>query len=517
GSPATLSVTGTIASGSNAAIKITAAADRAGNAAAQTSGTVDNTDAIVKWDATAPVISDPVLVDGTVTGVAGYSTGKVVWRFRFAETGSGINALTLSNDVFAGTGIKYRSSDNPNEYDTTVYTYLTGSYDSGAQKITFGTDWLTGQYLYIAGMLKDTADADATTLSLAAFTDGAGNAATNISGASANVTIDKTGPTGSGGNTPPASGDITLTFTDNNTPVGVASVALQSGTGSIGSLSGSSVTLSSATLPGDGVSASWTFTAEDGLGNSRDCVYTITNNSGTYAGTWDNSGSTTPPSPTLSMAAPFTAPLSAPPAGFSAGPGRINSYYSMLVNSNAGRGGAGGRIPVLPVSYAGRGVRVPVQTRTRIAYAYTGAERRELYRDLETASRSNAVPLRELVRADDAAEDRNPAALNVERNFDNRRNPGDGRSEGTEGPEPRKDAVTADTNNGGNQGSAAAAPLVAVSFLEIMEPLTGDSGEGVPPQDHGGRNGAGERSFLDPHLKPWTHARKARARRRPNY
>jgi hypothetical protein len=92
-----------------------------------------------------------------------------------------------------------------------------------------------------------------------------------------------------------------------------------------------------------------------------------------------------------------------------------------------------------------------------------------------------------------------------------------------------KDTVTrADGNRAGdgrdgnpvhNAGDAAAS---AGSFLEAMAllpPLAGDSGEGLPPRNGDGnaRNGVGERSFLDPQLKPWNHERKARARRRPKY
>jgi hypothetical protein len=133
----------------------------------------------------------------------------------------------------------------------------------------------------------------------------------------------------------------------------------------------------------------------------------------------------------------------------------------------------------------------------------------------------------------DGAETGNPAALSVERNLINRRN-SDNRQDGGMNNVNGKDAMTrADGNRTGNNndgnpvnnvndeagGGNTAAPELAWSLqaMALLPPLTGDTGEGVPPRngDRDTLNGAGERMFLNPQLKPWNHERKARARRRP--
>jgi hypothetical protein len=475
------------------------------------------------------------------TGVAGYSTGKVVWRFRFTETESGINALTLTDDVFdSDSPVLYRSSANDNEYDTqsVPFPYSAGTYDSGMKTITFGSTWLTGtdKYLYIAGLLKDADDADITTFTLNAFTDGAGNDASTKGNATKSVTVDKTGPVVSSGTV----NSMGTGFTDvdiSDAPGGVGFVFAAGDTAIVTVSSGTTPTISGSgpyaisggTAPA-GESVTYTLKVFDELGNWRSYTNSIANDGGGgfTALAWEG-GSSGSPTPTLSMASPFMAsPYASGPVSDS---GRINSYYSALVNSNARSGGAGNRVPALPVSYRGRTAGTPARDegRARIAYtgASSGAELRELYRNLESSPRPGALPLREPVRVD-GAETGTPAALSVRRNLINRRNSVNERYDGMNNANG-KDAVTrADGNRAGdgrdgnpvnNAGDAAASAVSFLQALALLPPLTGDSGEGVPPGNGGGigRNGAGERSFLNPQLKPWNHGRKARARRRPKY
>jgi hypothetical protein len=226
------------------------------------------------------------------------------------------------------------------------------------------------------------------------------------------------------------------------------------------------------------------------------------------------------------MAFPFTRQPVSPVS--SGGSDRINRYYSGLANS--GVRGTGNTIPVSYTARSGVNPRIPARNgRTRISYtgASAGTELRELYRSLESSSRQNTAPLTELVYADQAPRNRgdsrsagrDAAGINAERN------PGDGRYLSDErnlngrGEIREAPAVQADTENGGDPviGDGAAV-LGAAAFLWTLPPLIGDTGEGVPSPERGqdGRNGGRDGSFLNPDLKPWNHARKARARRRPN-
>jgi hypothetical protein len=510
----TLSFTGTLPSGS-ASISLNAT-DRAGNTVTGV-GT-----AAATQDTTGPAIisGGAEAADGTASPVVkDYSTGKAVWRFKFTETESGINKLKVSLDgldnVFSGSTIKYHVSGNDEEYDTTYYSYSTGSYNSADQTITLVNDWITGtdQYLYIAGLLNNTANAASTTLALSAFTDGAGNSASTPANADTAVTIDKLGPTGTGF-TDNTDNTVTLAFSD---PRGIASVTKTTGGGSFNFATGVLSGLDTP-LPGDGTDE-WTFTAVDGLGNSRDLVLTITRSGASYNGIWDNSGLTTPPGITLNIASPFTRQPVSPVS--SGGSDRINRYYSGLANSGAR--GTGNTVPVSYTARSGVNPLSPAQNgRTRISYtgASAGTGLRELYRNLEPSSRQNTVPLTEPAYADQASrsrsDSRSAAGINAERN------PGDGRSGPENGKTEQDSVVRADNENRGNSADIEGentAVLGAAAFLWTLPPLVGDTGEDLPLPGRGesGRNGGRDGSFLNPDLKPWNYARKARARRRPNY
>ena len=537
----TLSFTGTVPSGGSATVNITGITDRAGN----TVSSPANSSAVATQDTTSPDIAiGAVVVDGTATDVENFSTGKVVWRFQFTEEGSGINALTLNGDVFSGSEIKYLVSGNTGEYDTASYSYLTGTYDSGI--ITLGSNWHTGsgRYLYIAGLLKDPADAGTPTLSLASFTDGAGNTVTG-SDAEKIVTVDLTGPeiaAGNGGTLDSATGEISgITVTDGGSGF---NAALGSGkysvtvspdvAGATVTGDGSALTVGGgAAVPASDSSASYTYTLTliDNTGTSRTWTrgMTATDSGGivTYADTteWEE-GTNTVPSVTLNMASPFMAsPYTSGPSSDS---GRINSYYSaLMLNADARGGGTGSGTYGLPVSYTRNG-RTPARDGGRSRIVYTGASTaaglRELYRDLVLSPRPGVVLSENPVYDTGEPRNGNRESVNVQRNPGDRRNAGGGQDHGmgNAGRSAVADAGNAGDPvnvNGGAGGGNAAAPGPAVSFpqaMALLPPLAGDSGEGVPSRDRDG-NGIGERSFLNPQLRPWNHRRKAGARRRSRY